>query len=541
MRFIDGIRFLSQHTTNSDNLFMGEIYPADAIPWNYIPVWFAITAPPLTLLLGSLGAAAVCWQGIMRPFAALRDRETRFRILLFGCFALPIVVVIALQSNTYNGWRHMYFLWGPFCLLAAVGLNSVANIRKNDGVWKIGAQFPGWVRGEGPRRALAYGATGVGLITTLTAMAALHPNQQVYFNALVDTETPGALANRYDMDYYHLAQRQSLEYLLARYPDDILHIYAELGLKNRNERILPRNDRERIVFSPLHEADFYIKERANRWNGAEEPTIHSVKAYGSGIAFTIDPSADDYRDYYRAAYNDVAANGILLTRVDFDIYAHNGALHYLKENCAPVLSNGEYRFFLKIFPADPADLSARRREFGHKYIDFNHTDSFGYFDGKCITRQPLPDYPITRLRTGRFVGVEEIWSADIAFAAHAAAQALHESIASGDYGQPASQSDFDVYLRGNSLAYLKENCAAGDADARFFLHIIPVDPADLPADMRERGFENRDFQFDDHGAYAGYSCVAERNLPDYPIERIRTGQFVIGGDRLWGVEFPVGR
>ena len=537
LRFIEGVFVLSQHPTSTENLFMGDIYPSDAVPWNFVPVWFAITAPPVALTMGAIGCAAVCWQGISRPIAALRDREVRFRILLLGCFALPIVAVIALQSNIYNGWRHMYFLWGPFCLLAAVGLRALAGSgATKEAARGVAARLPGWVRGGG-RRALAYGVVGAGLITTLTAMAALHPNQQVYFNALVDTKTPGALGNRYDMDYYHLAQRQSLEYLLARYPDGALRVYPN----NRNAPILPKSDRDRIVFSPPHEADFYIKQRANRWNGTEEPAIHSVRAYGSGIAFIIDTAAADYRGYYRAAYNDVAANGTLLTRADFDIYAHNGALYYLKENCAPVLSNAEYRFFLKIFPADLANLPERRREFGHEYRSFNLADRFGFFDGKCINRQPLPDYPVAHIRTGRHVGGEEIWSADIDLAAHAAAQALHKSIAAGDYGLPAAQSDFDVYMSGGGLAYLKESCAADDADARFFLHIFPADTADLPADMRERGFENRDFQFSDHGAYAGYNCVAERELPDYPIERIRTGQFVIGGGRLWSVEFPVAR
>ena len=133
MRLIEGIRVLSQHPNIIRNLFMGEIYRSDAVPWNFIPVWFAITGPPLTLALGALGAAAVCWQAISRPIAALRDREIRFSIMLLGCFALPVVVVIALQSNIYNGWRQMYFLWGPFCLLAAVGLYTITNISMGGG------------------------------------------------------------------------------------------------------------------------------------------------------------------------------------------------------------------------------------------------------------------------------------------------------------------------------------------------------------------------------------------------------------------------
>ncbi len=160
LRFVEGVRVLSQHPTIVENLFMGEIYRADAVPWQFIPVWFAITAPPVALALGALGAAAVCWQAITRPLAALRDREIRFRVLLLGCVVLPVAVVIALESNIYHGWRHMYFLWGPFCLLAAVGLHRITNISMGGGYlesWRSVA------RPDSRLRALAYGAAGVGI------------------------------------------------------------------------------------------------------------------------------------------------------------------------------------------------------------------------------------------------------------------------------------------------------------------------------------------------------------------------------------------
>ncbi len=34
--------------------------------------------------------------------------------------------------------------------------------------------------------------------------------------------------------------------------------------------------------------------------------------------------------------------------------------------------------------------------------------------------------------------------------------------------------------------------------------------------------------------------MTEHSLPDYPIARIRTGQFTPAGDRIWTAEFPVG-
>ena len=542
LRLIEGLRVLSQHPNPADNLFMGEIYPSDAAPWNYIPVWFAITAPPIALALGAIGCAAVCWRAIARPLHALRDRETRFGIMLLGCFALPVIAVIALQSNIYNGWRHMYFLWTPFCLLAAVGLHTITNISMGGGyleTW-IAAAGLGWRRRRlhMARRTLAYGVAGFGLITTATAMAALHPHQQVYFNALVDAKTPGALAKRYDMDYWHMAQRESLEYLVARYPDDTLRVWPI----NKQAQILPQNDRNRIAFSLTHEADFYVKRQANQWNDVEPPAIHSVRAYGSGIAFILAPNSDAYRAYHRAAYDNVAANGEPLARADFDVYAYNGALRYLNENCASYKPKAAALWiFLHIFPTDLADLPASSREYGFENRDFKIVEHAAFFDDKCVLSRSLPDYPIARISTGQRSDGAIIWRADVDLLAHAAAQATHAGIAAGDYGLPVAQSGFDVYLRGNTLAYLKENCAAGDMDARFFLHIIPADPVDLAADWREHGFENLDFQFADHGAYAGDICVATIDLPDYAIERIRTGQFVSGEGSLWRVEFPAAR
>ncbi len=468
-------------------------------------------------------------------------------------------MVIALQSNIYNGWRHMYFLWAPFCLLAAVGLRRLAGGGSVQAGWGIAARLPGWVRGGGMRRTLAYGIAGVGLITTLTAMAALHPYEYLYFNALTDTKTPDALANRYDMDYWEMAQRQSLEHLIAQYPDSALRVWPE----KQSARILPQNDSERIasLHNP-HAADFYllsnargrrmlwklardprelsfyIHPRVNLTDIPERPAIHAIRAYGSVVA-SIVARDEDAVDAYRAAYHDVAANGDLLARADFDIYAYDGALYYLSANCELPQANVNSKTFLHIFPADAADLPAGSREHGFENRDFLFRDYGAFFDGKCIHRQALPDYPIARIRTGQNAAAGgDMWRTDIDLVARATAQVVYDGIVAGDYGLPVAQSDVDVYMRGNRLAYLKENCAAGDTDARFFLHIFPSDPANLPADRRESGFANLDFQFADHGARIGDKCVATRELPGYAIERIRTGQFVSGEGNLWRVEFP---
>ena len=92
------------------------------------------------------------------------------------------------------------------------------------------------------------------------------------------------------------------------------------------------------------------------------------------------------------------------------------------------------------------------------------------------------------------------------------------------------------------MVYYKDPCESDDTRAQFFLHFIPEDDSDLPPERQRAGFDNRDFSFTQSGALTGGRCVAIARLPDYPVDRIRTGQFMSGeGRRIWAVEFGGGR
>ena len=65
---------------------------------------------------------------------------------------------------------------------------------------------------------------------------------------------------------------------------------------------------------------------------------------------------------------------------------------------------------------------------------------------------------------------------------------------------------------------------------RFFLHLIPVDVDDLPDHRKQHGFDNFDFRFNDYELPLTERSVAVRDLPDYAIARIRTGQSLANED-----------
>ena len=529
-RFIDGLQTLSQHPVLVNTLFQGRIVQSDALPADYIPVWFGITAPPAALLLGAAGIAAVLRQGYRAPGQVLRNAELRFLFLLLGCFVLPVAVIIGLQSNIYNDWRQMYFLWVPFCLLAAAGMHYI---------WKTGRGKTGL---KLPLRIAVYGAAAAGLSTTVYAIVSLHPHQQIYFNLPAHLAAQGELGQMYTMDYWEVSRRQGLEYLIERHPEATAYVLDRDGIL-RTAGIMPGPALERIATSDGWRADYHLGIQRDIRDGAmaSEPTVYAGRAYGVDYMAVVAPrlvwggGVRPGAEVYRAAYRRLTAAESPAARSLFDVYIHDGALYYVKDNCVP--GDTEARVFLGLYPADRADLPAYRRQFGFHVQKFDFAWRGGFFDGKCITQAPLPDYTIKRIRTGQSVpGSGAIWLVEIDIAAHTqmremAAGLVNPALAAGGF--------FDVYLDGDNVVYRRETCAAADTNARFFLHATPLLGVDLPQEHRSAGFDNLDFSFDQRGVISGGKCLAIAPLPDYPVKRIRTGQYIIGGGEIWRADVDI--
>ncbi len=112
----------------------------------------------------------------------------------------------------------------------------------------------------------------------------------------------------------------------------------------------------------------------------------------------------------------------------------------------------------------------------------------------------------------------------------------YESLASGE---PAARSDYDVYHTGSALVYVRQPCAPADLEPRFFVHLVPVDYDDLPDHRKQQGhdFDSLGFNFEPLGVSIGEKCITVFELPDYPIRRISTGQWIPGEGKLWSTGF----
>ena len=103
------------------------------------------------------------------------------------------------------------------------------------------------------------------------------------------------------------------------------------------------------------------------------------------------------------------------------------------------------------------------------------------------------------------------------------------------------RSDFDVYISGGSLIYAKPQCGEANVEGRFFANTYPAETDDLPAHLRQRGYETIDCNFNDYGVVADdWNCWAAADLPSYPISEIHAGQYATtadGYDYIWEASY----
>ena len=504
-RAVEGWTTLSNHPHTISELFRGTVYGKADFPIEYLPVWFSITSPPFALLLGGVGAAAILAAAARAPRKALRSGRLRFGLLALGCFAAPVVAALMLDA-TQDGWRQMYFLWAPFSLLAAFGLGALVS-----------------ALGRRPLRTAVYGAAGAGLAATAVSMALVHPNQQLYFNALVDRVAPGLLGTQYKVSAWGHLKRQGLEWLAEHSaPTSGGGVAARAidadWLLRENTLILPESARERLASAAPF--DVVPSQPWGSWSRSARE-MHRAELYGSAI-MTVE-SLDAPVEVYDA----VRGREPLIDGV-FDVHRVDGALALVMEPCAP--SFLRRNLIVRVSPVNADDVPAWRR--GATEPRIFYLGLYGAsFDGKCAASVPLPDYPIA--------AIDLSWRPELLSEADARAKARRAREEGRLLTRAAHRSAYDVYLADGELAYLNESCDPLETERSFHLNVFPENASDLPEERRERGFERFHFEFHLTGAFVDGGCAAFFPPPDYPVVAIQTGQRDGEGVDLWYAEFLI--
>ena len=203
-----------------------------------------------------------------------------------------------------------------------------------------------------------------------------------------------------------------------------------------------------------------------------------------------------------------------------EVYYHvsrvGNALVYSREGGCGSAAEPEPHFFLHVYPVDDNDLESRRNRTGFDNLDFDLHERGIVSAGRCTMRIDLPEYDVAWIRTGQFYvryapegrRYEEIWSTSFV----------------GDRQVAPTRCG-----------------SAWPREAKFFLHVYPVDENDLEPGREQLGFNKRRFRFSSNSFDLDGRCMRMITLPKYGIRRVRTGQLA-SGKVIWAGEFsPVGR
>ncbi|MBH8560504.1 hypothetical protein [Hymenobacter negativus] len=262
--------------------YLGQFVSIQALPWHYALVWLLITTPvPYALLfvVGAAGVARALWS--LGPERWLRRTGSRRDLLVLAWFVGPLLGVVLLHSAIYDGWRHLYFVYPAFLLLAVQGLRLMWQQWQQ---WQQGPRAGGWAAGA------ALLTVALGTAQVAWRIATEHPFQYAYFSFL-----PGrVIEQNFERDYWGLSVKQGLQWVLAHDARSAVPVSmdsrTEMTLRI-NAKVLPPAARARLRLVPPDSAAGGYFLSIHRWHpgpypaGAGQPVY--VVRVGGAVILTV--------------------------------------------------------------------------------------------------------------------------------------------------------------------------------------------------------------------------------------------------------------
>jgi hypothetical protein len=264
--FIDTFSYMGKFPITYDILYLGKFIKSTKVPWHYIPVWVLITTPILYtfyFLIGSFQAVKGTIKNGISLYSNDRERQDFLFMLLF---IVPLASVILMNSNLYDGWRHLYFIYAPFLLIAMIGAAKMLGFMNKAGstLERYGSLFMAAV-------------TVLSLFATSYPMIRYHPFQNVYFNILAGSDVD----QRFELDYWGLSFRKGLEYIVNNDKRPVIGLSANATIPMRNNFIfLEKRDLDRLRITDVDQADYFMTNY--RWHPGSysfADEVYTVSAY----------------------------------------------------------------------------------------------------------------------------------------------------------------------------------------------------------------------------------------------------------------------
>ncbi len=238
---------MSKFPWDKEILFDGKYYNSGSLPWYYTLKWIFISTPLLYLLVGTTGIIITFYNFITKKLFS-------FEIIYILLIAIPIFLIIILKPVIYDGWRHIYFIYAPFCLLMVFGLDKMLKYFK-----------------KAQTRYLIISTVILCTLSTGYWIFNWNPYQNIYFNQLAGAQ-PG---KNYELDYWGLSYRKALEKLSITEKRTEITVYVANAPGIMNSWILNDSIQKRFIFAgQADSAEYFITNY--RWNNIEDPKYQPV-------------------------------------------------------------------------------------------------------------------------------------------------------------------------------------------------------------------------------------------------------------------------
>ena len=264
--FLDCFTIMSHYTWDGTIFQNGKFIHSNNIPWYVFIVWFVITNPVIWLLLGFGGIIYFCFDFLKKPLDYFINTEKKIFLLYFLCFITPIAAVISLHSVIYEDWRHLFFVYPPFLLMAVYFVNKIYYSKIKLAVLSL--------------ILLQVVVTGYTMIRTF-------PLNQVYFNPLVSHRSE-YLRSNYEMDYWGVGFKQGLDNILSKDKSESIVISTDVSgmvpLAN-NIMLLTPEDRKRVQLVEANKPfDYFLTDfRCHPEDYGYPGRDYSIRAFNSTV------------------------------------------------------------------------------------------------------------------------------------------------------------------------------------------------------------------------------------------------------------------
>ena len=239
-------------------LFEGDLINANEIPKRYALVWLGITTPLLFLLLIAGGIVLLLTHFIKAPFRHFKNGLGRHNLMLLGFGLAPLLMVVVLNSVLYDAWRQLFFIYPSLCFVGIYGLHWLVKNTKftNTKIAFVIIPF---------------------MALTAWEIAQSFPYQHVYFNKVFAFEEEGYERKNYEMDYWGVSFKNSLERVMNMDKDSIVNFTMSNQAGVWNHYMLPKEQRKRIRMVPAERAKYMITNY--RWHPQDYTELEDKKLY----------------------------------------------------------------------------------------------------------------------------------------------------------------------------------------------------------------------------------------------------------------------